>query len=238
VFRIAVLLLGLLILLGCSNPKSTIISNDPAKWDTDLKASMGQLSEQDKALVSGYLARVKVGEAFGATGIPPGTTIQDAIKQQQQWQDEQAAKKAEEERLKQELAQRKVEAQKRFDEALTVVLVSKGFHQANTAKFEFSSYHTYTFGFQNKTDKAMLGVKGTAKFADLFGDEIKSIKVSYDKPIPVGTSASWDAQSDFNQFSANDIKLRDTPQERINFTFIPETILFTDGTRLEALPSQ
>lgn len=142
------------------------------------------------------------------------------------------AKKAHEDHLRQELVEEQAEAKKQLDDAVTVVLVAKGFRQVNPRAHEFQAHHTYTFGFRNKTDKNILGVKGTARFCDLFGDEIQSITVSYDTPIPAGQSASWSAQSLFNQFVAKQVKLRDTAQDKLQFSFSPEVILFADGTKL------
>ena len=130
-------------------------------------------------------------------------------------------------------AQQYAATEKLLDEAVTVTLVAKGFHEASDSNGDFESYQTYTIGFQNNTAKGMLGVKGTAKFSDLFGDKIKSVSVSYDNPIPAGQSVTWNAQSSFNQFLPQDAKLRDTTQGKIQFSFAPSIILFTDGSKLE-----
>ncbi len=122
-----------------------------------------------------------------------------------------------------------IDAHKRLNDAVAVTLISKGF-----SKGDYTSTNTYRIGFQNKTSKDMIGVKGVATLADLFGDPISVINISYDHPIPAGQTMVWDAETSFNQFLPKDVKVRDTPFERIQFSFVPQTILFADGSKLDA----
>jgi len=84
-------LLGLMalsvLLSACApNPKSALISNDPSKWETELKGSVEKLSSDEKDVLAGYLVRAKLGEALGGTGgVPIGTTVGDAIDNQVRW---------------------------------------------------------------------------------------------------------------------------------------------------------
>jgi hypothetical protein len=86
--------------------------------------------------------------------------------------------------------------------------------------------------FQNKGQKPIAGVKGTAVFRDMFGDTLATESVSYDKGIPVN------GVKQFRQIAAagmdrGERKLAETPIEKVKFTFDPVIILFEDGTKLE-----
>ena len=71
-----------LFLVGCSNPKSAQIPTDPEKWE-ELKPQIEKLNEEDKKLLTQYLMRKGMGAAFGGDGIEAGTTVGEAIKEQQ-----------------------------------------------------------------------------------------------------------------------------------------------------------
>lgn len=70
---IGVAVLGAVALLGCSKPTETVIPSDASTWDKDLAPSIQKLSDDERKLVAGYLARAKMGEVFGGKGVPVGT---------------------------------------------------------------------------------------------------------------------------------------------------------------------
>ena len=86
--------------------------------------------------------------------------------------------------------------------------------------------------FKNETDKDISGVKGTAIFKDMFGDQIIGIGISYDEPIKAGQVKEWDGVVDYNQFKDSHEKLVVTDTNKIDFSFVPETIIFQDGTKV------
>lgn len=75
--------------------------------------------------MTAYLARAKIGEIFGGKGVPPGTTVGQALQAQSKWEVEQAAKQAEEAALKKELEQDRATALEALNKVVTVTLVSK-----------------------------------------------------------------------------------------------------------------
>lgn len=53
-----------------------------SKWEAELAPRVQKLQDADKQLLAGYLARAKMSEAFGGPGMPPGTTVGNAIDNQ------------------------------------------------------------------------------------------------------------------------------------------------------------
>ncbi len=82
--------------------------------------------------------------------------------------------------------------------------------------------------FENISDKNIKGVKGVAVFDDIFGDTIKSVQLSSDEPILKGSTYSYQGSIRVNQFISQDLKLANTPIDKIQFSFQVETVLFAD----------
>ena len=71
-------------------------------------------------------------------------------------------------------------------------------------------------------------------FKDIFGDPIKQVRLSSDEAIKARKSFVYKGGIDINQFIDEDTKLASTPKEKIQFSFVPEVILFEDGSKIEA----
>lgn len=80
--RTIALLFCIAALGGCSKPTDAVIPSDMATWDKELAPHLKKLSDEDREKVAGYLMRAKVGEVFGGKGMPPGTTIGQALEDQ------------------------------------------------------------------------------------------------------------------------------------------------------------
>jgi hypothetical protein len=68
--------------VGCSNPKNTKIPKDLTKIAT-IKASVDKLTPEEKELFGSYLMMRLMGTTGDNKGIPEGTTIGQAIEEQQ-----------------------------------------------------------------------------------------------------------------------------------------------------------
>ena len=65
---------------GCSKPTDTVIPSDMSKWDTELAPAVKKLSEDDRKLLTTFVMRAKMGQAFGkGEGVPFGMTVGEAI---------------------------------------------------------------------------------------------------------------------------------------------------------------
>jgi hypothetical protein len=136
--------------------------------------------------------------------------------------------------LKEKLERERAALVEKMNSALTVTFLKKGYQAANWQAGTFQDLINLSFGFENKGQKGIVGFKGAAHFVDIFGDEIKSINLSYDESLPVGKAVRWTGSVKFNQFMDDDKKLRAAADDKIKFTFVPQTIIFADGEKLEA----
>lgn len=112
---------------------------------------------------------------------------------------------------------------------VTLEITKKGFIEG-----DFSDYNTFTLKLTNNTDKDIEGIKGFIVMNDLFGDQITGITLTYDKGILAGESKLYNASVDYNQFMDKDIKLKQTPLEKIKYEWSVQSIIYTDGSQENA----
>jgi hypothetical protein len=232
--RLAYLFLAAFVFLAaCSDPRNTPIPSDPDKWETQLAPAIKKLTDEERGLVAAYMMRSKFGEAFGGKAMPAGITIRDAIAAQREFVREEQRREAEAKELRERVERERAEAQRQIDAALTVAFVGKSYSPADYSSGSYQDELNVSFAFENKSIKSIAGFKGKARFEDMFGDEISENNISYDETIPPGKAVRWRGSINYNQFMSEHVKLRTTPTDKIKFRFIPQVVLFTDGTKLE-----
>ncbi|MDC5235417.1 hypothetical protein NRA21_04550 [Acinetobacter baumannii] len=220
-----------LTLIGCSNPKSTQIPTDPDKWE-ELKPAVDKLNEEDKKLLTQYLVRKGMGTAFGGAGVEPGTTIDEAIKDQQKWLEDKAATEKAQEELKAKIEAENAAVKKQMNEILTTAIISK----EGYSRYDYINKVTnigFKLAFENHSAKDISGFKGVVIFKDMFGDNIKEINLSYDDGVKANSTSTYEGSIDYNEFMADDVKLLNTSLDKIKFNFFPSVILFKDGSKIE-----
>lgn len=213
-----------------------MVPTDPQKWDT-IAGDVKKLSDEDRALFGGYAVRMTVGSVMsgGKGAIPPGTTIGDAIKSQRDF-----LEKQKQDEVQANLLKAKVEAQRaaqiaKLNQAVTVALASLTVLPKSYDAGRFSDRLSLLIAVQNHTPKAISGVKGALIFKDQFGAEISTIRLSLDEDIAPQASRSISGYGkDINQFEDADNKLAVTPLSKMHVSFIPEMIVFADGTNMAA----
>jgi hypothetical protein len=233
---LALVCMSLVFTVACSNPHSKVIPKDQTKWETELKPYIEKLSEEEKGLLVKYLMRTKMGEAFGGQGMTEGTTIGQAIAKQREFEQEQARKEQEAKLLKEKVERERAEQIKKINDVLTVAYVNKTFEGSDVMSGRYQDSIVVVFAFENKGTKDIAGFKGESVFTDMFGDKIKSVNLSYDETIPAGKSVRWTGELHYNQFMDADVKFRNTAPDKLKFTFVPSTVIFTDGSKID-MPS-
>lgn len=158
----AMLVLSLAGLMGCSNPKSTVIPKDVSKWDKELKPAIEKLADEERGMFAGYIARAKLGEVFGSGGIPDGMTVGKAIEAQKEWLAKIGAKDKESKALREKLEQERVALHKQVDELLTVTVLNLKVVSADFQSGQPFDRQTVKLGFQNKSKKDILGVRAVS----------------------------------------------------------------------------
>jgi hypothetical protein len=224
--------LMLVLFLGCaSDPHDYKIPTDTKAWEGDpvFKETMAKLTQEEREDLARYsMRKVLTG------GIPADVTVSSALQDQKEFVAKAIADKAEQDLL---AAKMKAEQEKKAEELRGALVVAVTDLQVFDAAFRggFTPAHfAISLAFQNKTDKAIQGVKGAVVFSDLFGDEVKTIRFSYDEGVPANGTASWDASLDYNKFMDDDKKLGNASLDKLKVTWMPDIILFNDGSSLSA----
>lgn len=230
--HIAALLISTAVIYGCSNPTDAVIPSDMTAWDKDLAPELKKLPDADREKVAAYLMRAKMGEVFGGKGVPPGTTIGQALKAQKTWEAAQAAKRAEEEALKKKLEQERAAAVEQLNKAVTVTLLAKRELPKNYDAGRYSEYQAFRIGVQNNSDKAVAGVAGEIKFIDVFDKEVGAVNFRISENIEPGKSATWTGGRDYNQFLDQHRAVWNLEEGKYTTKFAPEMVVFKDGTKL------
>lgn len=240
-FQISVLVVAMA-LVGCTKPTDVTIPSDMAQWDKELAPAIKKLSSDDQKLLQGYLMRAKISEVFSkGAAIPVGTTVGTAIAEQRKWAEEQEilqaaerAKAAEEKALKEKLAQEEAAARAKLSNAVRVVLMSKGQEPSNPRAGRYSDRQTFTIGVLNKSVKAITGVSGKLEFIDMFDKVVGAVSFGITEPIEPGFDVKWEGARDYNQFIAEHRAVWNLEEGRYTTRFVPEAIVFADGTKITA----
>lgn len=222
--KMLVLVVIALIMIGCSNPKSYEI----AKLTDDQKKELGKaLTAEEGQKLAGWMMR----HAMAGGEIPPGTTVDQALVDQDKWIAEQKAKEAEEAALAARLEKERAEKQAEFAKLVSVVVISK-----RNVDGEFGRKAVvFEIGYENKGAKDIEGIKGVLHVNDIFGDSITNINWSYDDGITAGSSeVERGSGVDINQFIDRDMKLWNTDFGKMKTNFEVSTIVFKDGTAIKA----
>lgn len=240
--RLAIAFLVLTIgLAACTKPTEVVIPSDVAKWDKELAPAIKKLQPEEQQLLQNYLVRAKMSEAFKGAGIPVGTTVGTAIAEQRKWDAEQAvlaaaerAKAAEEKALKERLAKEEAAAKALITNAVTVVLVSKGQEPSNPSAGRYSQRQTFSIGVTNKSEKTISGISGRLDFVDLFDKVVGTVSFGITESISPYMSVTWRGARDYNQFITEHRAVWNLEEGTYTTRFVPDTIVYADGTKLSA----
>lgn len=229
-----ILLAAALLVSACSGAKNTVIPSDPQKWD-EIAEDVKSLREEDRKLVAGYLMRMSVGSIFsGQKGsIPPGTTIGDAIKAQEEWLAKQKAEEEQAEQLKAKVNAQKVADAELIRKAATIAVTNVTVSSQDVMAGRYSDRLNVEVTIENKSVKQISGVRGTVVFKDQFDTEIDQTTFSLDEDVkPAETKVIKNYGRDLNQFMDPDKKLASIPFEKMRVSFVPEMIVFQDGSKI------
>ncbi|MDY2588199.1 hypothetical protein [Winogradskyella aquimaris] len=210
------LILTIVISFSCSTPLDKKYSDETFEADLKEIKEDGKLSEDDAMTLAGWIVRAKLkGENL------EGKSYNEIIKEAKNY-------KKEQELLTEKAKLEEVEKRQRMGQVLIVALYDKGYE-----KYDYKDYLTYSFAFENKSNKDIRAFKGTISIQDLFNSEIKSISLTIDDPINAGSVFKGTYTTDYNQFRDEDVRLRNKDLEDIKVVWTPEKILFADGTSME-----
>lgn len=226
------LIVGVLsaVLMGCSDPHSTVIPTESSKWG-EIRKDVDKLPDDEKAILTQYIMRKTMGEAFGGEPIPPGTTIGDAIKEQKNLVAQEEAKQKAQRDLKAKIEAENAAVIAKMDATLTAALISKKSVQSRYSNTVDSV--DMVIAFENKSDKKIAGFKGVVHFKNMFGDNVKSLTLSNDQGVAAKGTYKQEGHVDINQFIDEDVSFANLELNKLKFDFEPTLIMFEDGTKIE-----
>ncbi len=238
-----ILSIGLAVILAaCSNPKNTKVPTSLDQMES-IKPELEKLAPEDRQLFTGYAVRHTIGGlmggAFGvkANPIPPDMTIGKAIEDQRSFLADEKQREAEQAALKEKLKAERAQAIAVMQQAAVVTLVSKKLEtETGYSGIVMDEKIVIVLGFKNTSGKDIAGIKGTLNFNDIFGDELTGVHFSYDNTLKTGEAGAWSGSRSvkFGLNSGKDRKFAELPDDKYKAIWVPEAIVFTDGTKLEA----
>ena len=121
-----------------------------------------------------------------------------------------------------------------MNEAVTLTVTKKDYLPSDIEAERYHDRVQFEFEVRNHTSKDIAGVKGTLEFRDMFDTPVKSLTLSLGEDIEAGTERTiTEYGMDVNQFEDADQKLAVTDLAKLKATFVPEMIIFADGTKAD-----
>ncbi|WP_111682823.1 hypothetical protein [Winogradskyella tangerina] len=203
-------------IFSCSSPLDRKYNEETFENDAKEIKESGNLSEQDALIMAGWIMKSKLNG-----GNLEGMTYGEILKEAKDYKKEQEVL-AEKVKLEEE------DKRHRLGQALIVAMYDKGYEEYN-----YQDYLTYSLAFENKTEKDIRAFKGSISIQDLFDSEIKSINLTIDDPIKAGSTFKGTYTTDYNQFRDEDVRLKNKDIADLKVVWIPQKIIFSDGSTLE-----
>lgn len=212
------------VIMGCSDPHKFEI----AKLTEEQKQEVGKkLTADEGQKLTGYIMRT----SFASKELPAGVTVGQGIKDQELWIENQKVEAAKAEELRRKVEAERKAKQEAFAKMLSVALVAK---RNNLGEYD-QRMVMFDLAYENKSDKDIAGVKGILHINDMFGDKIINIRWSFDEGVDAKqTAVERGSGIKINQFMDDHMKLWSADQAKIKASYEVQTIVFKDGTRLDA----
>jgi len=96
-------------------------------------------------------------------------------------------------------------------------------------------HHTFRFRLVNRTEFDFRAAQITVTVSDLFDEDLIRLRVSFDDPIPAGTSHTTGTRLlEHNQFMSNRVRLRQLDLSDLQVSWQVHRIRLADGTMVES----
>lgn len=237
---VAVILASVVVLLtsGCSNPKNLLIT------ETNKETLLGEIKDsksltvEEVQLLQGYLMRYAMADGLkslngGKNELPlEGKTVGELIVLQRQWAEDLKTEEARQKRLAEEAKAKKDAVAAELRKSITLTVFDKGFVDSNWQASRYEDLMTYSITYKNNSSMAIRAFQGQVVFQDLFGDKVNGFNLKISDPIGAGETATWRGTTKFNQFDDEDVRLRNTDLKDLKVVWVPERIIFADGTTI------
>ncbi|GJQ22125.1 MAG: hypothetical protein HBSIN02_24800 [Bacteroidia bacterium] len=218
--------------LSCENVKDKKISEATMEQDIQKIRDSKQLSDEEMKLLASYIIRAKAGALFGGSELSMDKTVGQMIEEQRKWETERKIEEEKQKQLAEEAAREEERLAELLRNAVSVALYKKSLEKADYRSGVYSDYFLFGYVFKNLTKKTIRGFTGTIQFNDIFDKEIMKSNLSIDEPLAPNSTKRWQGTLDYNQFMDTHRKLANTDLENIKMVWLPDKVLFTDGTSI------
>jgi len=212
------------LLVGCSNP----LNYKVATLTDQQRVRVQQIVTADQSTkLDNWIAR----NSAGGKKLPPDVTVDQALKQQDDWLAQQKIEKAKADELKAREQAEHAAEQAEFAKVLSVTPVSK----RNKVLTDERPVIALEIRYDNKSGKVISGLKGAFKFADVYGNDIMDVSWSYDGKIAAGkTVIQHEAIVPIDKTVESQEAFWETDFGQLKSTFDLNNIQFKDGTSMNA----
>jgi len=115
-----------------------------------------------------------------------------------------------------------------LNSSIEVELLEKSHYE-----YKYREYLMFDFIFRNLSDREITAFSGSFKISNLLDDEVKSINITYDDPIPPKSDVKWTGQINYSDYDHNEAQLKTKELSKFKMLFTPDAILFSDGEKVQ-----
>ena len=210
-----------------------VITEETAENLLESIADETGLSVEELELLRSYEIRRVVARGFDQDlESIVGRTLGSIIDEERQVQAEADLRRAEEERLAAEARAREEALAAELRETLTLAVYAKSFIPSNVNAGKFDEEIGLWVTYENTSSKDIRAFRGSLRFADLFGEEIDTIRLTIQDPVAAGETGEWVGVVDYNQFDSEDVRMRNTDLADMRIEWRPSGIIFADGAQI------
>jgi len=197
----------------------------------EIKDMKGLTVDEARLLVA-YNIRRGVGKAFGTSSEDPvGKTVGELLVELKKQGGYEGTEAEREKRLADEAKVRAEAQAAELRKSIDLTVLEKGFRRSDTNGGPGNQI-TIKCTYQNSSAKDIRAFRGKIQFADLFGTEIYTTVLTISDPVTAGQKGNWEGVIEYNQFLGPDRQLRNTELKDMKVTWIPESVIFADGSQI------
>ena len=225
-----------LLLSGCSkDPRDIrITAKNRDTFMDEIKDMKGLTVDETRLLIAFQIRRGMANALGSSSSDPSGKTIGELLVELKKQASEERTEADRQKRLADEAKAKADAAAAELRKSIDLTVFEKGFIPSNPMAGRYSDQIVIKCAYQNGSTKDIRAFRGKVQFTDLFGAEIFTTNLTISDPISAGAKGSWTGVIEYNQFLRADQQLRNTELKDMKVVWIPESVIFVDGSKIGA----
>jgi len=228
------------LLLGCGpNPRSVRITEKNKETFMDEIKDMKGLTVDEARLLVAFQVRHNVGNAFGGSSEDPtGKTVGEFLVELKKQAANEKTEADHQKRLADEAKAKADAMAAELRKSIDLTVFDKRFIPSDAMSGRYQDQLTITCVYQNNSTKDIRAFRGKVEFTDLFGSEIYTTGLTISDPVAAGQKGTWHGVIEYNQFHGPHRQLRNAELKDMKINWIPESVIFADGSQVGAVEPQ